>query len=110
MVRGGGLPGSGLAELNMLSRCARAAYLSARAGLTSLLAAAELLCQDEAKDPKSALHDLGKWSKCVKVAPASPAGAPPAQRRAEMAQSHWGRSRGGYQIIVVSRREHNRKH
>lgn len=85
-----GLPGSGLAELNTLSRWAKAAYLSARAGLMSPPAAVELLCEDMgAKDPKSALHDLGKWSKCAKVAAACPAAAaPPAwRRRREMAES-----------------------
>lgn len=86
---GGCLPGSGLAELNTLSRWARAAYLSARAELTSPPAAVGLLCdEDRAKDPKSALHDLGKRSKCAKVAPASPAAAPPpALRRREMGES-----------------------
>lgn len=87
--RGGGcLPGSGLAELNTLSRWARAAYLSAWAELTLPPAAVGLLCGgDRAKDPKSALHDLGKRSKCAKVAPASPDAAPP--------PSAWGKKRYG---------------
>lgn len=58
------LPGSGLAELNTLSRWARAAYLSDGAELKSPPAAVGLLCdEDRAKDPKSTLHDLGKDSK-----------------------------------------------
>lgn len=75
-----GLPGSVSAELNMLSRSARAAYLSAEMLVlctTSLPAPVELLWEEELKDPKSALHDLGKFSKFAKLAFASPPEALP---------------------------------
>lgn len=68
------LPCSGLAELKMLSRSARAAYLSAGTLVLSTAALgppAELLWE-ELKDPKSALQDLGKLSKFAKLALANP--------------------------------------
>lgn len=70
-----------MAELNTLSRSARAAYLSAgRLVLctASLPAPVELLWEEELKAPKSALHDLGKLSKFAKLAFASPPEALPA--------------------------------
>lgn len=68
----------------MLSRSARAAYLSAGTLVPctpSLPAPVELLCEEELKDPKSALHDLGKLSKFAKLAFASPAEALPAWKK-----------------------------
>lgn len=68
----------------MLSRSARAAYLSAGTLVlctTSLSAPVELLWKEELKDPKSALHDLGKLSKCAKLTFASPPEALPAWER-----------------------------
>lgn len=59
----------------MLSRSARAAYLSTATLVlctASLPAPVELLWEEELKDPKSALHDLGKFSKFAKLAFASP--------------------------------------
>lgn len=93
--RGRGLPCSALVELHKLpSRPAKAAYLSAVAlapSRGSRAAAVELPWQqeedeegavataaEELKAPKSALQDLGKWSKFAKLALASPPEALPA--------------------------------
>lgn len=65
----------------MLSRSARAAYLSAgmlALSTAPLSAPEELLWEEELKDPKSALRDLGKLSNFAKLAFASPPGALPA--------------------------------
>lgn len=70
-----------MAELNTLSRSARAAYLSAGMLVlctASLPAPVELLWEEELKDPKSALHDFGKLSKFAKLGFASPPEALPA--------------------------------
>lgn len=69
----------------MLSRSARAAYLSTAALVlctaSLTVAPVELLWEEELKDPKSALHDLGKLSKFAKMAFASPPDALPAWKR-----------------------------
>lgn len=68
----------------MLSRSARAAYLSAGTLVPctpSLPTPVELHCEEELKGPKSVLHDLGKLSKFAKLTFASPTEALPAWKK-----------------------------